>query len=568
MSATTRQVPFLQGYVFPIEPKLDFQLDGNPSDWASGHPKGWGREHESFAIPANELIAEKREGYERENGTIDIESAVSGDAKLLAISTEGRTLIYDISSRELRQELPGVGKLYFRPAISTPSAEDGQANDTFVAPAYTLLSSAPVDEDFTGPSQSKLILWDLDKNGRLLDDFEEEVDSSVFAGRAIDSIAADLEGEHEWTRDFINSSTLQADFERALNKLASKRRTRHIAKFEEARTPDFGSSPFSAVGRTLLYLRNEDVEPAAVVWDLERGETKFVLRGHTHDITWAKSSSNGQHIATVSMDGTLRMYNGETGGFVWQTGDSSGPGWAAAFSHSSEVIVWSSSNDSGEHLVQLHRVIDGEIIENFPNPLGGRCTSYAWHPDDEKLALCAGREAFIWEFYRGFGPDGLSTVVQHFELKDQQPKTTVFVDSVHWLEEGKKLSLGMSEGTRLVWDCEANTKELFVRPHGKQQASSMAPLYRVKDGESNLYISVDGDFRVRFYHFSVDPHPSWWEPGSRQTKEVKTSKKAISETGKYVNITKPKQTKTDKQSEGTSARDAWLEKGAELWTAE
>jgi hypothetical protein len=118
-----------------------------------------------------------------------------------------------------------------------------------------------------------------------------------------------------------------------------------------------------------------------------------------------------------------------------------------------------------------------------------------------------------------------------------------------------------------VYDTETNSKEIFARPKSLQTAWVGSRFYGVlkSDDESNFYISVDGDGKVRHWPTSVPTRPSWWEKEKEQKGNDTAPKKAYPETGKYVNVTKvPKK----EPAQENSGRVSWAEKGADLWTAE
>ncbi|KAF2260674.1 WD40 repeat-like protein [Lojkania enalia] len=549
---------FLDAYDLPLEPVHDFQLDSKSAEWAPENPKEWGKESDSFPLP----------DYPPDNrgrAYSSIRSAVSGDAKLLAIGFKDKIWIYDIQSQELRQELDGAGQPYFSPIIRC-SDEEG-AGDSYGRPAYTLLTAVPTIRERGALCTEKLILWDLDKNGRLLDQ-EEPIDTSKFARKAVESIAPELEEKHEWSKDFIDASELLAKFERALREVAADHRRRSNAIFDNACAGSFGSSPFSSDGKKLMFRTNEisdkpgkpssDQCHQVVVLDIESGEEQFRMRGHTDNIMWFSFSPDDQHIATVAWDGTMRMYNGADGSLQWVE-NHGGQCWSAAFSPDSEYIVWSCENG---RKVKLHSVADGQLISELPHRPSDWCRNFTWNYDGKQIALCEGRKAIVWKVLDG--PEN-GEIVQLYEFAPD-PTREFFsfaqISSVQWFDNGKKLGLTISDGSYLVWDSQMNTKELFKRPNGLQVAWTNDGLHYIPAEEGGSYITVDGDCKVRYWRTSS------WKPsglGPRSWWEKKKASKEYPETGKYVNITmhaKPK------EGEGSAARKAWAEKGAELLTAQ
>jgi hypothetical protein len=270
----------LQSYEFPLEPESDFQIDGQAPTWASGHPKQWGQDGNSIELPRTV----KAEGPPSRLYK-SLHSAVSSDGKLLAVGSDDATsiLIYDIGTKELRQKLDGTGKIVFAPSQTNrdAKADDQEANEA-ASPAYTLVSGIP-DIDAPKSAAPNLIIWELDRHGRILDE-EEEIDASAFATKAIDGITVQLEEDHEWSKEFIASSALHADFERALKRVAANHRRRHYTTLDNAALPNFGALPFSSDARLMLFHQGNHTDrkhASVVVWDIKAGKEVLRLTGHT-----------------------------------------------------------------------------------------------------------------------------------------------------------------------------------------------------------------------------------------------------------------------------------------------
>jgi WD40 repeat protein len=412
------------------------------------------------------------------------------------------------------------------------------------------------------------ILWDLDQHGRILDE-EEHIDVGAFATKAIDAILPVLTAEHEWTEEFAKASNLRTDFEKALRQAAADHRRRHHTILRDARVGSFGSSIFSNDGKLLLYhtmndstqrsMRVPEKLPHVVVYDIDAGRELHRLSGHTDAIMWSAISPDQQCIASVSWDGTLRMYLATTGNLMWATEKSGGQSWAGAFTPDSTHIIWSSN---GGRVIQVLDVIDGLKVSTFPETLTDWSRDLVWHPAGDQVALCVGQHAYVWRPFDG--ADG--TITQHFVLDESKDwHRMASVQALGWMEDGRALALQFSDGSKMVYDMETNSKEVFARPKGIQAASVGSGFYGVlkSDEGPDFYISVDGDGKVRYWSTSVPARPSWWEKEQKDSDTA--SKKAYPETGKYVNVTKvPKKGLAPEKS----GRDTWAEKGAELWTAE
>jgi WD40 repeat protein len=329
---------FMRNYVFPLEPTHDLEHAGIPSQYASGHPKDWSQAYDVLDFSAD--LNEQPECAYRSYGT-----AVSSDGKLLAISTDvERILIFSIASRELREVLEGTGSVTFRPFDAHGDTLADIVQGTGVGapgPGYTLVSSISDEAYRGGHKVNQLILWDLDQHGRIMDK-EEPINPAILAAKAIDAIAPDLAAGHEWTREFIDASALRTEFEKSLSKVAADHRRRHNTIIDNATLGAFGSVCFSTDGKLLLYhsnsestqqsMRSPEHLPLAVIYDLEAGIETHRLTGHTDAIMWSAISPDKECVATVSWDGTLRMYSISTGALMWATGKSSRQSWTGAFS--------------------------------------------------------------------------------------------------------------------------------------------------------------------------------------------------------------------------------------------
>lgn len=543
---------FLNDYSFPLTPSCDFKSNGNAAEFASGHPWPEYWHNPSSSIDFGKDFRDKHGAYK------SFHTALSSDSKLLAIScTSEQILVYDVFAKELRATLEGTGRIAFRP---TPVPDhDG----------YSLISSISDHEARAGLSGNRLVLWDLDKNGRLLDE-EEEIDAALFATKAIDAILPELVSQHEWTTEFAQASTLHGDIERALIQAAADHRRRHHTLLNNARLGNFGTTHFSNDGRLLFYLgengttqhsmRETDKLPQVVIYDIDAGKEVHRLVGHTDTIMWVAMSANGDHVASVSWDGTMRMYSASTGELEWATEDSKGQSWAGAFTPDSQHIVWSSK--SGQ-IIQVLEVSSGCEVATFPEVLNHWCRNLEWHPDGQQLALCVGQHVYIWRPFDG--PS--SAMSQHFLLDESKEWRMQSVSNVKWTIDGTALMMEFSDGTKLVYTPQTNSKEIFSRPKGVQIAWVEGGIYGVLSSpdKPDFYINIDGDGKVRYSRTSVPASPSWWEKESAGQDTSPPAKKLYPETGKYVKITKVSSKDASKKD---SEKERWADKGAELWTAQ
>lgn len=461
--------------------------------------------------------------------------------------------------------------------------------DDDAQPGYVLVSKVPSSASHT-KTVPQLVLWELDRNGRLLVE-EELIDPSAVATKAIEAIAPMLESEHEWSREFVTASNMHADFAKALAKASADHRRRHNTVFDNAELGGFLTKPFSSDGRLLLYvvdnhttqngMREADALPHVVVYDVDAGREVHRLGGHKDRVSWAGFSPDGQYIGSVSWDGTLRVYSSQTGEQEWMSAGSGSQAWVGAFSPDSQYIAW--SLNKGRQITVL-RVADGKMMTVFPEAMTRWCRCLAWHPKEQQLALCADTKVYVWRPFDG--PEG--SLIQRWVMdEDENHGRMTSVMDVSWMADGRLLRLTTSEGTTVVYDTATNAKEVFKRTGGAEVGHVKPSFYKLPgdgDGdEEGTYLSIDGDGQVRYWDRSVAPRPygrvdegpaislSWWE------KRVEEGRAGASpKSGKRIHVVRmpkkggesllePQKAAADSSD---SEQEAWAEKGAGVWTAE
>ncbi|KAF2802760.1 WD40 repeat-like protein [Mytilinidion resinicola] len=272
----------------------------------------------------------------------------------------------------------------------------------------------------------------------------------------------------------------------------------------------------------------------------------------------------------------MRMHDARTGALSWVTEDTRGQCWAAAFAPDSTQVVWSSKNGL---VVKVLDVETGACNATFPLKLNHWARSLAWTADGRDIAIGTGsRSAYMWR------PVEAEGAVMEVRLKKEEDGrrfgSMADLEDVKWLDDAK-LAVGCSDGSVVVWDRFSNAKEGFLKTQGLvTEGYSQLGIHFLKETET--YVNLDHDGVIRFWRHSVPAYPSWWEK-----EQAKPEKEAYPATGKYVKITKKA---TPKAPEGSGSGgspvserlpqrlklsnlkkapvDEWLEKGAELWTAE
>jgi WD40 repeat protein/serine/threonine protein kinase len=151
--------------------------------------------------------------------------------------------------------------------------------------------------DQTGPGQGEIKLWDVERGQELL----------VLKGHtdAIDRLAFSADGTRlasASSDQTVRVWNIQTGLE--------------LLRFKVWQVHDLA---FSLDGKRLAVAgpgdpRDPSSGPGEVkIWDLERGQELFTLRGHTHAVTCVAFSPDGQRLAAGANDHTVRIWEAERG---------------------------------------------------------------------------------------------------------------------------------------------------------------------------------------------------------------------------------------------------------------
>lgn len=252
-----------------------------------------------------------------------------------------------------------------------------------------------------------VVLWNLDKNGHLIGE-EEPIDTNALATKAIEAVLPELVSNHGWTTNFVIKSALHSDIESALTRVATDHRRRNYTMFDQARTSHFSSDRFSSDGKLFWYqttnLNTENKSPESndcpkivrhmiIVYDIETKKTLHHFAGDTNPIFWSAMSPDQKRVASISWNGTLRMYSLESNKLEWaleNPGNMFSPG---AFTPDSQHIVW---NVGISKVVQIHKVSNGQMVVTLDGKLNHPSGQFAWHPAGDLLAFHTTQYVFFF----------------------------------------------------------------------------------------------------------------------------------------------------------------------------
>ncbi|GKZ86045.1 hypothetical protein AnigIFM56816_000895 [Aspergillus niger] len=476
------QSTFLQNYVYALE--HDFcSPTGEPATWAIGYPKYWGQEAAKIQLEgkANAL-------------------ALSPDSKIIAVGIDTEIHIFDADTQErvevLRGHTGALEQMKFAPGIiHTVDSEDTR---------YILVSTGEELEESDGSSDRHegcdfgiIILWELDERGRLRQKEEKPVDVDTLTSRTLQPLMSELVSKHGWKSDEKAIGALDQAMKKALRNAVHlhEQESKHYLRGELA---SFGSPTFSSDGKTLVYLsQNETTQhgprdptllPCLNLWDMQTRSLRHRLLGHTDAIMWAGMSPDNSLVASIAWDGRARVWDANSGACIHVLGSVDGQLWSGAFSPDSKYLAV--SQGSPRTYIHVYDLRTGESVSRFD---GFRhwARTLAWSPDGTVLAGGGdGGTVRLWDPLTGE-----ERMRWRLAFEDSLMRSFAGIQSVQFVDKGKKLVFRTQEGTVETYDIESNLKQQFTRhaedridrsPMAKMAVSSDARLLVVPDADGGL----------------------------------------------------------------------------------
>ncbi|KAK9327461.1 WD40-repeat-containing domain protein [Lipomyces starkeyi] len=371
--------------------------------------------------------------------------SVSADEKFLALAIGRQVRIYDLENLELREALNGHTEKVFRVEFFPLDIAGNK---------YKLVSESKSNS--SRDLDAMIVVWTLDKHGKNTNEPPDSVDiedNLVFSG--------ELTG--------------------------------------------FGSRAVSNDGKLLVYVVDNHqsrhsttttLGPKIVVWDIERGEKRLMLEGHTDSIMWVNVSPDGKIVASVCWDEMVKLWDTSTGRLIHDIGPTGGQNWTGVFSPDSKYIAFTRGSPST--VVYVHSVLDGSRICEFKVSTSW-LRSLAWSHEGHHLA--AGGQSgvvYVWNPLRG-------EQEQKWQLKGSKRYHVMFLatGSVQWLDStGMMLAYKGTEGGVNVSDMLENQKW-----RSDPKKSDLINLTKIMAGHRSLHyirkanqlISLDMDQTIRFW---------------------------------------------------------------------
>ncbi|THX08396.1 WD40 repeat-like protein [Aureobasidium pullulans] len=473
------QEKFLTNYTYEVG--QDFGIEGRPASWAGSENlahRFWDDEDDSTKIPIN--------------ATGPMSTSITGishDEKFIAISSGLAVVVFDLETQKVCTEFKGLTARCANLNFSPVHSESG---------GYTLV----VGDSDLGEQQQIILFLNLDKSGRWTDE-PEDLDWGLLLELSLEPVRSEMDAVYGRGSTRQLMKPVREDYKIILQKLQSNIKSKDLIRVNGL-IGHFGSKPFSADGRFLLYLvHNQSTQqgmrppeelPHVVVYDIVNHTEKHVLGGHQDAIMWTDFSPDGQYVATASWDGTFRIFEVDSGDCKHVIGPTGGQCWTGAWSpDSKDILLCGMAHQDGEGrpevFVAVYSVEKAQQINRFDHTrLNDWVRNVAWS-ETGAIAFAHKTEVFVWEPFE-------NRVISTFALKVESFMLRGFagVRDVEWVQEGDVLIAYTGDGTIEVWNWRQNAKWRVQRPHGLVQSRRAWWMEKQK-----AIVSVDGEGIMRFY---------------------------------------------------------------------
>ncbi len=192
-----------------------------------------------------------------------------------------------------------------------------------------------------------------------------------------------------------------------------------------------------------------------------------ILSGHTAPVTSVAWSPDGQYLASSSLDGTIRLWNGRTGELLYTLSEHTDLAWSIVWSPDGQYLASSSLDGT----IRLWNGRTGELLYTLSEHTD-LAWSIVWSPDGQQLASGSlDRTVCLWSTQTG---DLLYKFSGH-----EEPVITVV-----WSPDGQQLASGSLDRTVCLWSTQTGNLAHTFSDH-------VAPI-------KSLFWSLDGRVLTSF----------------------------------------------------------------------
>ena len=251
-------------------------------------------------------------------------------------------------------------------------------------------------------------------------------------------------------------------------------------------------------GKFLAWASRRPTESAVRLFDTATGKEVRSFNGATKGAQGIAFTPDGEHLASASQDGTLRLWHTRTSALVWQTKMDNSvdvlSGFIKTLFFSPDGTMLAYGGDEG--ILRLFDARSGKLLRRYP--VGNAVGSLAWSPDSSLVAMTGGYGVptiVLWNARTGevsrswrspqagaygvaFSPDGrlLATAGDDTDttiyLWDVATGNEIAIYKGHastslplvFSPDGRHLASGGSDSSIVLWDVTGRAADGNLRP--------------------------------------------------------------------------------------------------------